>query len=82
MQIPPPPDAVASHFFWIALPVIITTAIGQWLIWRENKRRGQAKDAEFKTLLKEYPLHEHTEWKDPESSGPLRTENIRFPKSN
>lgn len=86
MQIPPPPDSVAAHFFWIALPVILTTAAGQLIAYISNKRRGEKKDREraikeaekeerAEVLLANFPLHLH-----PEQRGPLRVENIRYPK--
>ena len=86
MQIPPPPDSAATHFFWIALPVILTTATGQIIAYLSNKRRGDKKDREraikeaekeerAEVLLANFPLHAHSEQR-----GPLRAENIRYPR--
>jgi hypothetical protein len=92
LQIPPPPDSATTHFFWIALPVIMTTTAGQVLAYLANKRRGDEKDIErqraearkedrFAVLLENYNLHAHNEWKHEESTGALHAENIRFPRS-
>jgi hypothetical protein len=86
VQIPPPPDSAATHFFWIAVPVILSTAAGQIITFLANKARGDEKDRKraieeaekeerAAVLLANYPLHQHTE-----SRGQLRAENIRFPR--
>lgn len=91
MQIPPPPDSATTHFFWIALPVMLTTAAGQVLAYLANKRRGEEKDRKqqeidrekeirFEETLDNYNLHAHGEWRHDESTGPLHAENIRFPR--
>ena len=91
MQIPPPPDSATTHFFWIALPVILTTATGQVLAYIANKRRGEEKDKireqserekeiRFEETLESYNLHAHGEWRNENSVGPLHAENIRFPR--
>jgi hypothetical protein len=93
VQIPSPPDSAAMHFFWIALPVILTLGAGQVLTYFANKHRGDEKDKKhfqeerdkeqkFETLLENFNLHAHNEWRNEDSTGPLHAENIRFPKSS
>lgn len=93
MQIPPPPDSATTHFFWIALPVMLTTASGQVLAYVANKRRGDekdkkqraleaARDERFGVLLEQYPLHWHGECRNGDSEGPLNAENVRFPSKS
>lgn len=85
-----PPENVGAHFFWIALPVMMSTALGQFIIWLTSKRRGEKKDREraeleakkeerAAVLLENFPIHAHGEYKDENSKGPLRVENMRFP---
>jgi len=91
MQSPQPDASLASHFFWISLPVILSLGAGQLLSYFANKRRGEEKDKKreqeerdketrFATLLENYNLHAHNEWRNEESTGPLHAENIRFPR--
>lgn len=81
-----PPENVAAHFFWIALPVMLSTAAGQLFIFLANKRRGDKKDREramkeaqkeerAEVLFENFPLHAHGE-----NEGLLHAENIRYPK--
>jgi len=80
VQIPPLPDHAASNFFWIALPTILTLGASQWLVLLANRKRGREKDNRLAVLLDNYRLHEHGEWKDENSKGPLNAENMRFPR--
>jgi hypothetical protein len=86
-----PTENVAAHFFWIALPIILTLGAGQIAAYLANTRRGKKKDIERReqelqkenklaTLFENFPLHDHGEWKDENSEGPLHAENMRFPR--
>jgi hypothetical protein len=44
---------------------------------KKEKKDREEKDQVFKTLLKEYPIHSHTE-----SSGQLNVSGVRYPKNN
>jgi len=60
--------------------VILTLGTSQWLVYLANKKRGQEKDNRLATLLENYRLHDHGEWKDENSEGALHAENMRFPR--
>jgi hypothetical protein len=87
------PENVSAHFFWIALPIILSLGAGQLATYFANARKGMKKDLERKQaelekdnrlaiMLENYRLHDHGEWKDEQSEGPLHAENIRFPRSS
>lgn len=85
MQQLPQAENFVNHFFWIALPVILTTITGQLVSYFANKRRGDekdrkraiaeaAKEARQAVILENFGLHRHDE-----EDGPLYAHGITFP---
>ena len=71
-----------QHFVSIAVPIIGAFFVKELSAWlrdrRKERREAFERDKagnEFAVLLKNYPLHYHTE-----AGGPLHAENIRLPR--
>lgn len=86
MQIPQP-ENVSSHFFWIAVPIILSLGLQQYFLHRKGeKEKNVAADKVAEAITKRddklmYILKEHTPHSHVEGEGePLTEPGIRYPK--
>lgn len=74
------PENLYVHFLWIALPIILTVVVSQWLAHRSSVKEAEKREQKLGFVLTEHPPHSHGEYKDESSEGPLRAENIKVSK--